>query len=421
MAGRCNAVVELEATPAAAETPVVAEPNLGPGPAGWTGMRGVAEIPSYILMQPTTLCNLDCAYCYLPGRSVDHRMSEQVAAAVAATVNAWAQRVERFSVVWHGGEPLAAGREHLAALMAPFTQVEHHVQTNATLIDDAWCEFFLTHQVEVGISVDGPATRSALRVDRAGHPAYDRILRGVEALRRHGIRFAVICVVSDPTPELATELYQYFSELGCYWLGINVEEREGVNTRDNTRSETQVREFWAELTAAWAADPRLELREVEWSLHYLGAALRGEADTVLPRQRDPVPTVAHDGRVVLFSPELAGFNSVPGYGDFALGNVLDTSLDEIVSAVARRPTGWVAEYFAGVEQCRRTCPYFGFCGGAHASNRYFETGRFDVTETEHCRNTKIRLLEGVLDHAGRHRDAQPAGTAAQGGTGFQDG
>ena len=83
MAGRCNAVVELDATPAAAETPVVAEPDLGPGPAGWTGMRGVAEIPSYILMQPTTLCNLDCAYCYLPGRSVDHRMSEQVAAAVA--------------------------------------------------------------------------------------------------------------------------------------------------------------------------------------------------------------------------------------------------------------------------------------------------------------------------------------------------
>ena len=43
-------------------------------------------------------------------------------------------------MVWHGGEPLAAGREHLAALIAPFgPEVEHHVQTNATLIDDEWC------------------------------------------------------------------------------------------------------------------------------------------------------------------------------------------------------------------------------------------------------------------------------------------
>lgn len=365
----------------------------------WTGMRGVLEVPSYVLLQPTTLCNLDCAYCYLPQRAVDRRMSVAVAEAVADTVNEWARRVDRFSVVWHGGEPLAAGRAHLAALMAPFERVEHHIQTNATLIDDAWCEFFLDHEIEVGISIDGPAALTALRVDRAGRPAYERIQRGVAALRRHGIRFAVICVVSDPRPGLAGELYRFFVELGCYWLGINIEEREGVNTRDNTRREADVRRFWAELAAAWADDPCIELREIEWSLHYLAAALRDEADSVLPRLRDPVPTIAHDGRVVLFSPELAGFDAAPGYGDFALGNVLTTRLAEIVARTATTPTGWVAEYFDGVEQCRRTCPYFGFCGGAHASNRFFEQGRFDVTETEHCRNTKIRLLEGVLDHA----------------------
>jgi uncharacterized protein len=360
----------------------------------WSGMRGVEEIPTYILMQPTTLCNLDCAYCYLPHRGVDRRMPVAVAEAVARTVNDWVRRVDRFSVVWHGGEPLAAGRERLAALMAPFPEtVEHHLQTNGTLIDDAWCEFFLRHRIEVGLSIDGPSHRNELRVDRAGRPAYDRILRGVEALRRYGIRFAVICVVSDPQPALARELYGYFRELGCYWLGINIEEREGVNARDNVRNDAAVRGFWAELTAAWTADPGIELREVEWSLHYLAAVLRGEEDTVLPRRRDPVPTIAHDGGVVLFSPELAGFDG------FSLGNVRETRLDEIVSRSANEPTGWVADYFAGVERCRDACPYFGFCGGAHASNRFFELGRFDATETEHCRNIKIRLLEGVLDHA----------------------
>lgn len=368
------------------------------GPPHWTGMRGIVAVPAYVLMQPTTLCNLDCTYCYLPHRALDRRMPVPVARAVAATVNIWAGKLDRFSVVWHGGEPLAAGREHLAALMAPFQGVEHHIQTNATLIDDDWCTFFVRHEIEVGLSVDGPAARTALRLDRAGRPAYDRIMRGVEALHRHGIRFAVICVVSDPQPGLAAELYRYFLDLGCYWLGINIEEQEGVNTRDNTRADEVVRGFWAELTSAWLADPRIQLREVEWSLHYLAAALRGEEDSILPQQRDPVPTIAHDGRVVLFSPELAGFGDAPGYGDFALGNVLTTGLPEIMASTDR-PSGWVAEYLAGVEVCRASCPYFGFCGGAHASNRYFEHGRFDVTETEHCRNTKIRLLEGVLDHA----------------------
>jgi uncharacterized protein len=101
---------------------------------------------------------------------------------------------------------------------------------------------------------------------------------------------------------------------------------------------------------------------------------------------------------VLLSPELAGFDSAH-YGDFASGSVLAAPLADIVAAVADRPAGWIAEYLRGVEACRASCPYFGFCGGAHAANRYFEQGRFDVTETRHCRNSKIFLLEGVLDHA----------------------
>jgi len=368
---------------------------------GWSGMRGIATVPTYVVMQPTTLCNLDCSYCYLPLRRDDRRMSVEVAGAVAASVNTWA-RTGRFSVVWHGGEPLAAGRAHFAELMAPFAEgVEHHVQTNATLIDDAWCEFLAERGVRVSVSVDGPEARNGERVTRGNRPAYDRIVRGVEALKRHGIPFSALCVVGRPAPGLATELYEYFLELGCDVLGINVEETEGVNTRANRHPEADVVAFWAELVAAWRRDPRIHLREIEWSLRYAAAVLDGTADEVLPRSLDPIPTVAYDGSVVLLSPELAGFSD-PRYGDFTSGNVLTTPLADILAGAAGTP--WIGEFLDGVEACRAQCPYFGFCGGAHAANRYFEHGRFDVTVTDHCRNSKIRLLEGVLDHA---RDHEP--------------
>ena len=367
----------------------------------WSGMRGIAPTPTYVVMQPTTLCNLDCSYCYLPFRKIDQRMPVTVAEAVAASVRPWS-RIGRFSVVWHGGEPLAAGREHLAALFAPFDEgVEHHIQTNATLIDDEWCRFFQDHGVRVSVSVDGPRERNGERVTRGQKPAYDRILRGVRALRRHGIPFSALCVVGRPEPGLAAELYEYFLDLGCDVLGINVEELEGVNHRPNSHPERDVTAFWAELVAAWRRDPRIHLREIEWSLRYAAAVLDGSADQVLPRRLDPIPTVAHDGSVVLLSPELAGFQD-PRYGDFTSGNVLTTPLSEILDRAAETP--WIAEFLNGVEECRSACPYFGFCGGAHAANRYFEHGRFDATETDHCRNSKIRLLEGVLDHA---RDHQP--------------
>ena len=380
-----------------------------------SGMRGIGTVPGYVVMQPTTLCNLDCAYCYLPFRAVDRRMPVPVAAAVAASVNAWASQ-GRFSVVWHGGEPLAAGREHLGALFAPFDPaVEHHVQTNATLIDDAWCEFFAAHQVRVSVSVDGPRGRNGDRVTRGGRPAYDRIMAGVAALRRHGINFSALCVVSRPEPGLATELYDYFLDLGCDVLGINIEETEGVNTRGNAHPAAAVRAFWAELVAAWRRAPRIHLREIEWSLRYTAAVLDGVEDEVLPRRLDPIPTVGYDGSVVLLSPELAGFSD-PRYGDFTSGNVLRTPLAEILASATDTP--WIAEFLAGVEACRSGCPYFGFCGGGHAANRYFEHGRFDGTETNHCRNSKIRLLEGVLDHA-REQEPSPAGAgpARVGGAG----
>lgn len=374
---------------------VVERPMRGP-----TGMRGVAAVPSYVVMQPNTLCNLDCTYCYLPFRGEDRAMPVPVAEAVAASVNELA-RAGRFSVVWHGGEPLATGREHFARLLAPFApEVEHHVQTNATLIDDDWCAFFAEHRIRVSVSVDGPRPRNADRVNRGGRPAYERIMAGVAALRRHHIGFSALCVVSRPEPGLATELYDFFLELGCDVLGINVEELEGVNTRANRHPAAAVSGFWSELVAAWRREPRIHLREIEWSLRYVSAVLDGTADELLPRQLDPIPTVAQDGSVVLLSPELAGFSD-RRYGDFTSGNVLSTPLDEILAGATRTP--WIAEFITGVEACRVTCPYFGFCGGAHAANRYFEHGRFDVTETEHCRNSKMRLLEGVLDHARDHK------------------
>ncbi|GAB7049476.1 GRRM system radical SAM/SPASM domain protein [Catenuloplanes indicus JCM 9534] len=365
-----------------------------------SGMRGIATVPSYVVMQPTTLCNLDCTYCYLPFRAIDKRMPVAVAEAVAEPVNRWA-RDTRFSVVWHGGEPLAAGRDALAALMAPFgAEVEHHVQTNATLIDDAWCEFFTAHDMRVSVSVDGPRERNGERVTRGGRPAYDRIARGIETLRRHGIPYSALCVVGEPFPGMATELYDYFLALGCDVLGINVEEQEGVNARDNGFPAAAVTAFWAELVAAWRRDPRIHLREIELSLRYAAAVLDGTAGALLPRRLDPIPTVAYDGSVVLLSPELAGFSD-PRYGDFASGNVLERGLDHILADATSTP--WIGEFLAGVEACRARCPYFDFCGGAHAANRYFEHGRFDGTETNHCRNSKIRLLEGVLHHARDHQ------------------
>ena len=366
---------------------------------GWTGMRGISAVPSYVIMQPTTLCNLDCAYCYLPLRAHDRRMPVEVARAVADTVNGWAAQAPRFSVVWHGGEPLATGREQLRALMAPFAGVEHHIQTNATLIDEAWCEFFLEHDIRVGLSIDGPRglTEPAGAARRGARVRPDRA-RASKRCGASGSRSppSAWCPTRARAWRPSCTRSSSTSAPTCW--ASTWRSRRGSTSAPNARSDDAVRGVLGRADRGLAARPRIEVREVEWALRYAGAALAGSADELLPRRHDPIPTIAQDGRVVLLSPELAGFAD-ERYGDFASGSVLETPLAQIVATAAAAPAGWIAEYLDGVEACRARCPYFGFCGGAHAANRFFEQGRFDGTETRHCRNSKISLLEGVLDHA----------------------
>ncbi|WP_236240514.1 radical SAM protein [Streptomyces sp. CC228A] len=347
---------------------------------------------------------MDCTYCYLPFRKSNHLMAREVAEAVAKAVNGWAAEQPGFEVVWHGGEPLAAGREYLATLMATFVGVKHSVQTNAALLDDAWCQFFIEHEMHIGVSIDGPEDMNTHRVTRAGHPGFRVIMRGIERLRRHGIPFSAIAVVSDPDPADAPRLYEFFAEQGVTTLGVNVEEEEGVNHNATHTAPARATDFWAALTDAWRANPVIRVREVQRVLNFASAVIGGQNLVPSPASApwDPMPTVAYDGGVVMLSPELAGFTD-KRFGDFTTGNVLHTNLDVLVAQAEER-TPWISEFWSGVDACRSTCPTFAFCGGAHAANRYFEhEGRMDGTRTRYCTTSKIALLEGVTRHVREHR------------------
>jgi uncharacterized protein len=359
----------------------------------------VAASASLVLMQPTTLCNLNCSYCYLPDRTAARRMSTAVADAVADAVEQWS-RHHPVVVLWHGGEPLATGLPHFRALLERFGPgtdhpVQHAVQTNATLIDKDWCELFAGWPVEVAVSIDGPGAFNAARTDRGGRDSTARTLRGIDLLIRHHIPFAAIAVVSAPTPAKAVALYEWFAALGARSLGVNIEERKGVH-RAEQDSGDQVIEFWAALVQRWERDRRMRIREFEHAFGYFHDELSGCAQTRADRPINPMPMITWDGHVVPISPDLAGFSSTR-LGAFTVGTVHQAPLGDLLTRAPQVP--WVAEVLAGIAACRATCDHFAYCRGGQAANKYFETGRLDVTETAYCRNSKIALMKGLIHHA----------------------
>ncbi len=359
----------------------------------------IAPQASLVVLQPTTLCNLDCSYCYLPFRKKRLEMPVEVARAVAVSLTEQAPG-HVTEVCWHGGEPLAIGPAKLAALMAPFEdlrragRVRHSLQTNATLITDTWCDLFLEHEVAVGVSIDGPADLNAERVDRAGRPAFDRILTGLAKLTERQVQFSLIAVVGEGI-DRAGDLLDFLAGLGPTSIGLNIEELEGVNTSRSQPAPDRARGFWEAVFAWSAAHPDVEVRELDRLAHYLRTIRSGGRELWEAHRYDPLPTVAVNGDVVLLSPELAGIRD-EDYGDFLAGNVLAEPLSEMLAGAWRLP--YMSEFLDGLAACRETCEFFDFCRGAQAGNRYFENGRFDSTETNYCRASKqelVRALAGI--------------------------
>jgi uncharacterized protein len=364
--------------------------------------RHLARRPQTVVIQPTSFCNLDCTYCYLPHRDRRDHMTVEVASAVARSVTEFADRDPHrpLEIVWHAGEPLALGLHRFGELLAPFEPlrqaglVHHYVQTNATLITDAWCEFLTTHQFRMGVSIDGPVALNAQRVDRKGKPAFDRVLKGIAHLRKAGIAFSVIAVVTAESIGQPEELLDFLAGLGCHTIGINIEETEGVNITRSVPTVEQARQFWRR-TIAWSRrNPAPTVRELARLGDYLHTARTGRQADRDAFLIDPIPAISTTGDVVLLSPELAGITA-PAYDDFRAGNVLQQSLASILDSADR--LRYVDEFLTGLGKCEVTCQFFDFCRGAQAGNRYFENGRLDTTETNYCRVSRQALITALSD------------------------
>jgi uncharacterized protein len=352
-----------------------------------------------LIVQGTSFCNLNCRYCYLPDRGSKAKLDLETFRASLKWVYAAELQRETFTVVWHAGEPLVlpiAFYEQATRIIAeeqtPRCEVRQAIQTNGVLLDDAWAKFFKTAGFNVGLSIDGPeAMHDSARLDRRGRGTFRAVMRATEALRRNDLAFHAIAVVTKATLEDPEGFVKFFEDLGVTRLGLNFEEIEGVNLTSSLTSETggePFRKFIETCVNATLRDGRLVIREVESETRkILAGGLVGSGQARPFR----LVNVAHDGSLSTFSPELLGARW--GDSDFVLGNVHSDTLDDVLrSAKFRRLFGEIED---GLHACQAGCRYFEICGGGAPSNKFFEHGRFDVSETLYCRLRKQAVHEAV--------------------------
>jgi uncharacterized protein len=365
-----------------------------------------------LVVQPTPFCNIDCRYCYLPDRTNKSVVAEATLSNLFRQVFASGWAEEGLSVVWHAGEPMVLP---IAFYRRAFALVEelkpaglsvvHSFQTNGTLIDDAWCEFITEAKINVGVSIDGPQhLHDRNRVTRSGRGTFDKTIAGIRRLRRHGVPFHVISVLTGESLAAAHEMFDFYLAEGIEHVCFNVEESEGDHRSESFATAgidgayyQFLSEFWR-LSAAHPGRIRF-IREIDDAQRNV---MRPNEAEFFNQLATPFAVTSMDwtGNIATFSPELLGLRN-PAYDDFVLGNV---NRDELVELLDRPLLARMrADIDAGIALCRETCEYFSVCGGGEPVNKLFENGSFATAETTYCRMTKMRATDLVLDRLERVR------------------
>ena len=337
-------------------------------------------ITSLLIKPASAVCNLDCSYCFYLDREADpykalpaRRMSLETLERLVDGYLFYSYPNSVFA--FQGGEPTLAGLpffEKLVDLQQRLGRngqsVSNAMQTNAMLLDKSWCDLFRTYQWLLGVSLDGPEeVHDLYRYNKDGHGTWKRVMESVELLKKHGVEFNILCVLSQANVGKAKDLYRFYRRLGIdnvQYIPLAEFDGEG-NPLPYTITAEQYGRFLCETFDAWWPERRrMRIRFFD----NLAEALAGQkpGTCTMHETCDSYVVVEYNGDVYPcdFFVE----------GGWKLGNVELDSWPEIARRTRRY--SFASKKTLAHPECQ-VCEYQSICHGGCPKFRHGPHRRFD--------------------------------------------
>ena len=357
-----------------------------------------------VMIKPTgSVCNLDCQYCFYlekeklyPDRNNNFRMSESTLENLVQQHIA-AQEIDEVIFAWQGGEPTLMGIDFyrkavaLQKRYANGKRVINTFQTNGVLVDDRWCAFFKEHAFLVGISIDGDAVmHDKWRVTRSGKPTHKKVEQAIYSLRRHGVEFNTLTVVSQANASQPLDVYRYLKDAGSQYMQfIPLVERgnitgDGKQLAHPKESQTQVMpwsvgsmQFGKFLSAIFDVWIREDIGNISVQLFEQTLAAWCE----LPPQ------------VCIFAPRCGSAFALEMngdvyncdhyvYADYKLGNINQTSLKEMNNGAQN--LGFAENKYRNLSGECHSCTWLFACYGGCPKHRFLPSLSGDTKQNYLC-------------------------------------
>ncbi len=170
--------------------------------------------PHTYMLVPTLSCQANCRYCFAPrGAGV---MAMRTLRAAADTVARLGGRGRPLRVVFHGGEPLLAGKAFytealpvLAKTVGP--ELSFGIQSNLWALDREYCDLLGGYGVGLSTSLDGP---QELCDAQRGEGYFRRTMAGVELARSLGFPVHAIATVTRGHVDDVPGILAFFAREG---------------------------------------------------------------------------------------------------------------------------------------------------------------------------------------------------------------
>ncbi len=191
------------------------------------------------------MCNLNCDYCYYIDKMRLYNGEKSFSSGEKPIMaDSLLKRIikeyidtnkdEEICFQWHGGEPLLAGIDFFKRALdyqQQFNQqangkicdskhkIINSLQTNGTLLNEEWCKFFKKNNFLIGISLDGPEEiHNYYRKNKNGGGTFDRVMKGLELLKRYNVDFNILTVVNNKSEGRGKEIYRFFKSIGAKYI-----------------------------------------------------------------------------------------------------------------------------------------------------------------------------------------------------------
>ncbi len=348
--------------------------------------------PMYIMAKPIgPTCNLACRYCYYTGKANLYKNTSQYVmndALLEKFIRGYiqSQAMPQVLFTWHGGEPLMRPLSFYKRIVefqkryAEGRSISNCIQTNGTLLTDAWCEFFRANNWLVGVSIDGPQEfHDEYRRNRQGHPSFARVMQGIRLLNKHGVEWNAMAVVNDFNGDYPLDFYRFFKEIRCRYIQFApIVERtsrhaDGSYMTIPSEEEGAVADFSVSPTQ-WG-NFLCSIFD-EWVCNDVGKYFIQLFDSTLANWTGEAPGVCTLGKscghagVMEFNGDVYSCDHFV-FPTFKLGNIYEKSLIEMMYGERQQLFGRMKQESLPT-QCKE-CEYLFACNGECPKNRFTKT------------------------------------------------